>query len=96
MAERKVWQPKKVTRKGTDTPNIEAALAAFGNEQFHLILAASVHAHDIQRNRLIAGRDDPSVIHEHIPVVEALADIGAGKVGRELLNRVTHTKSIWR
>ena len=96
MAERRVWQPKKITRKHTNTPNHEAALAAFGNEQFQLVLAAGVLAHDIQRKRLIADREDPSRVYEHTVVVEALEEIGRGLHGRELLDRVTHTKMVWK
>lgn len=96
MAEHRVWTPKKITKKQTATPNHEAALAAFDNQQFHLILAAGVLAHDLQKKRLIADRDDPSRVYEHTVVVEALAEIGAGLHGRELLSRVTHTKMIWR
>lgn len=88
MSEPKVFKPKKIVRKARPVYDNTPAMEQFGNEAFYLILAATVQAREIQSQRLIQGRTDPTVVHENQPVVAALMDIASGVVGQELLLKV--------
>ena len=92
MTEPKVFKPKKIVRKNRQVYDNTSAMEQFGNEAFYLILAATVQARDIQTARLRQGRDDPTLVHEHQPVVAALKDIAEGRVGPELLQRVRNSQ----
>ena len=59
-----------------DTPSHEPALAAFGGEQFQLVLAASIRAREIQKQRLRELDADPGKVWANSPVVAALVEIG--------------------
>jgi len=93
MSEAKVFKPKKIIRKVRPVYDNTPAIERFDNESFYLILAATVRAREIQSSRLIAGRNDPTIVHENQPVVAALMDIAAGVVGQELLMKVGKSRS---
>lgn len=59
-----------------ETPSHEPALAAFGGEQFQLVIAASIRAREIERARLRELADDPGRVWPNGPVVAALVEIG--------------------
>lgn len=68
--------------------NIDDALAVFDNNQFQLILAASVRAREIASQRVFQERNGVRVPYENKPTVEALCDFADGKVGKEYLNKL--------
>jgi DNA-directed RNA polymerase subunit K/omega len=86
------FKPKKIVRKNTPVYDNTPAMEQFGNEAFFLILAGVVRAREIQSSRIIAGRNDPTVVHDHQPVVAALIDIAEGRCGQELLLKVAKSR----
>ena len=68
--------------------NIDQALDVFDNNQFQLILAASVRAREIASQRVFQERNGARVLYESKPTVEALAEVADGKVGKEYLNKI--------
>jgi DNA-directed RNA polymerase omega subunit len=68
--------------------NIDQALDVFDNNQFQLILAASVRAREIASQRVFQERNGVKMLYESKPAVEALVDVASGKVGKEYLNKI--------
>ena len=68
--------------------NIDKALAAFDNNQFELILGASVRAREIADQRAREMRNNPHVRYDTKPVVQAIGEISSGEFGKELLKKV--------
>lgn len=68
--------------------NIDNAMAVFDNNQFHLILAASIRAREIASQRVFQERNGVRMSYENKPTVEALCDIAEGKIGVEYLNKI--------
>jgi DNA-directed RNA polymerase subunit K/omega len=69
--------------------NIDKALAAFDNNQFKLILGASVRAREIADQRSREMRNDPHVRYDTKPVVQAIGEISDGLFNQEeLLNKI--------
>jgi DNA-directed RNA polymerase subunit K/omega len=68
--------------------NIDKALAAFDNNQFKLILGASVRAREIADQRSREMRNNPHVRYDTKPVVQAIGEISNGEYGQELLNKI--------
>lgn len=81
-------------------PNPEPALEVFDHQQFNLVIAAAARAREIQTERRIASRDDPTRTYLHQPTVAALDDFGSGRLDpEEYLIRAgrqdSNTRSRW-
>ena len=68
--------------------NIDDALAVFGNNQFQLILAASIRSREIATKRTFQERNGVKMTYENKSNVTALYEIANGTVGKEYLNKV--------
>jgi DNA-directed RNA polymerase subunit K/omega len=68
--------------------NIDDALAVFGNNQFQLILAASIRSREIATQRTFQERNGVKMTYENKSNVTALYEIANGTVGKEYLNKV--------
>jgi hypothetical protein len=68
--------------------NIDDALAVFGNNQFQLILAASIRSREIATQRTFQERNGIKMTYENKSNVTALYEIANGTVGKEYLNKV--------
>lgn len=75
-------------KSSVEVYNIDNALAVFDNNQFQLILAASVRAREIATARTIAERAGSTVKHANRHSVQALTEFAEGKIGKEYLNKI--------
>lgn len=60
-------------------PNPEPALAAFGNHQFNLVIAAAARAREIQHQRLREVEADPHRRYQHGVTVASMEEFGSGQ-----------------
>jgi DNA-directed RNA polymerase subunit K/omega len=60
----------------------------FGNNQFQLILAASIRSREIATQRTFQERNGIKMTYENKSNVTALYEIANGTVGKEYLNKV--------
>jgi DNA-directed RNA polymerase subunit K/omega len=68
--------------------NIDDALAVFGNNQFQLILAASIRSREIATQRTFQERNGIKMTYENKSNVTALYEIATGAIGKEYLDKV--------
>lgn len=74
------------TKESVERYNIDNCDAVFGGNRFQLILAASIRAQEIAKNRVTASRNAPGnaqPVYANRPSVEALLEFEHGKASAE-------------